>query len=86
MVVRTIKTTYEESNRIADDKQTCIFRNEKEGYRVNDVFNFQCYKDGKPVTHKNNKYGYVVTMVQDSRIAPIAKGFVLVNFRRLERQ
>ena len=32
MVVRTIKTTYEESNRIADDTQTCIFRNEKEGY------------------------------------------------------
>ena len=84
MVVRTIKTTYEESNRIADDKQTCIFRNEKEGYRVNDVFNFQCYKDGRPVTHRNNHYGYVATMVLDRTIAPIEEGFVLVNFRRLK--
>ena len=84
MVVRTIKTTYEESNRIADDKQTCIFRNEKEGYRVNDVFNFQCYKDGRPVTHRNNHYGYVATMVLDRTIAPIEEGYVLVNFRRLK--
>ena len=84
MVVRTIKTTYEESNRIADDKQTCIFRNENEGYRVNDVFNFQCYKEGRPVTHRNNHYGYVVTMVVDHTIAPIEEGFVLVNFRRLK--
>lgn len=85
MVVRTIKTTYEESNRIADDKQTCIFRTEKEGYRVNDVFNFQCYKDGRPVTHRNNNYGYVVTMIQDHTLAPVEPGFVLVNFRRLYR-
>lgn len=85
MVVRTIRTTYEESNRIADGLQTCIFRAEKDGYKPKDVFNFQCYKDGKPVAHKNNKYGYIVTMVQDWTTAPIAKDYVLVNFRRIER-
>ena len=85
MVVRTIKTSYEESDRIADDKQTCIFRAAKDGYKVNDVFNFQCYKDGRPVTHRVNNHGYVVTMVQDHTIAPVEKGFVLINFRRLHK-
>lgn len=85
MVVRTIRTSYEESNRIADDKQTCIFRDEKEGYRVNDVFNFQCYKDGRPVTHRNNNCGYVVTMIQDHKLAPVEPGFVLINFRRISK-
>lgn len=85
MVVRTIRTNYEESNRIAEDKQTCIFRNESEGYRVKDVFNFQCYKDGRPVNHRNNHYGYVVTMIQDHKLAPVEPGFVLINFRRISK-
>jgi len=82
MTVRTIRTSCEEAERIADGKQTFIFRSESDGYRVNDVFNFQCYKDGRPVTHRNNKYGYVVTMIQDHMTAPVERGFVLINFRR----
>ena len=84
MTVRTVKTTYEESNRIADDKQTFIFRSIKDGWKPNDIFNFQCYKDGRPVTHRNNHHGYIATMVLDHTIAPIDEGFVLVNFRRLK--
>ena len=85
MTIRTIKTGCEEADRIADGKQTFIFRSANDGYRPNDVFNFQCYKDGRPVTHRNNHYGYVVTIVQDHTLAPIEPGFVLVNFRRLPR-
>lgn len=83
MVVRTIKTNEKEANHIADNKLRYIIRSADERFRVGEVFNFLCYKNGKPVPHRGNKFGYVITIIQDYHLAPIEKGYQIIGFRRV---
>lgn len=84
MVVRTVKSNVQECDQIADGKLSFVIRSSKENYRVNEVFNFLCYKDGKPVPHRNNKYGYVITVIKDHFNAPVEEGYQIIGFRRIE--
>lgn len=83
MTMRTLKTNPEESDRIADNKQNFIFRSSKEHYSVNEIFNFQCYKDKRPIIHRNNKHAYVITVIMDERTAPLEDGIQIIGFRRI---
>lgn len=83
MTVRTIKTTKAEADRIIENKVHHIFRSANERIRAGDVIQFLAYKDGKPVTHKINSKGYIVTIVQDSGLAPVQDGWQAVGFRNM---
>lgn len=83
MVVRTIRTNELESGHILNHHQRFILRSAKEKYKVGDVFHFQLYKNGKPVTHEINNKPYLITVIKDDRLLPLEKGFQLVGFREL---
>ena len=84
MTVLTIRSNRKESDDIADNKIRHIIRSASERFNVGDVIHFQCYEKRKPVYHRGNILGYVVTMTQDSDSAPVEKGFQIVSFRRCE--
>lgn len=81
MTVRTIKTNLREAEAICSNTLSVIFRSEKEYVKPGDVIQFLCMKDQKPVTHKINSKGYIVTRVYDAMTAPIVKGYQAITFR-----
>ena len=83
MVVRTIRSNEQECDQIADGKLSFIIRSDRDHFQVNDIFNFLCYKNGKPVPHRNNKFGYIITVIKDHYNAPVEKGYQLIGFRRI---
>lgn len=84
MTVLTIRSNRKESDDIADDKIRHIIRSADERFNVGDVIHFQCYERRKPVYHRGNIFGYMVTKTQDHNTAPVEKGFQIISFRRCE--
>lgn len=83
MTVRTIKTNPREADAICGNTLSVIFRSEKEFMKPGDVIQFLCMKEKKPVTHKINSKGYVVTQVYNAMTAPIVKGYQAITFRAI---
>ena len=83
MTVRTVKTAKAEADLIMGNKLRHIFRSSRDHIRAGDIIQFLTYKNGKPVTHDINGKRYVVTIVQDSGLAPVGAGWQAVGFRQL---
>ena len=81
MVVRTIKITSAEADKLLNNVISCVFRTDKEYIRAGDIVQFLVIKDTKPVLHQINSRSYVVTCVNDSANAPIDRGFQLISVR-----
>lgn len=83
MVIRTIKTTLREADRISAQDISYIFRGENDRYRAGDVIQFLVMKKEKPVRHSIDKKTFVVTSVLNSANAPITDGYTMIEFRRI---
>lgn len=83
MTIRTIKTNPREADAICGNTLSVIFRSDKEFIQPGDVIQFLCMKEQKPITHKINSKGYVVTKVYDAMTAPVVKGYQAVTFRAI---
>lgn len=83
MIIRTIKTTETEANKIIENKVRFLVRGDRVPFRENDIIKFRVVKNLHDVLHKIDSKKYVVTTVMDHRDAPIIEGYQFVAFREI---
>lgn len=83
MIIRTIKTTEAEANKIIENKVRFLIRGDRVPFRENDIIKFRVVKNLHDVLHKIDSKKYVVTTVMDHRDAPIIEGYQFVAFREI---
>lgn len=83
MIIRTIKTTEDEANKILENKLRFIIRGDKDFFKENDIIKFRVIKNLHDVLHKIDSKKYIVTAVMDHMDAPIVKGYQFISFREI---
>ena len=83
MIIRTIKTTEDEANRILENRLRFIIRGDKDFFKENDIIKFRVIKNLHDVLHQIVSKKYIVTVVMDHMDAPIVEGYQFIGFKEV---